>query len=275
MIIRVKDSTHLGDCLFQLEFLSKLKQLNQEHDFILHCQEQYHVELMKSYPKSNIETLSLTPPKTYDAWIGKAPRKVWQNKFYNEKYFEWFNKITNDLNEIHGTNLVSPIQTKENMMFENIEIFKPNKIKADVLLIDAQPRSGQFEFDITHFDLFEKAYMQHGYSVLRTSQMWTSLIEIARGNYKIIHGIHTSPLLMCLNKKNFETKFIVYDRINHFNFFENYIPIKNPTQANSFLKHYSERGNGFLEQAFEAEKEQAKKEAEFQKRFGQRNELNK
>lgn len=73
---------------------------------------------------------------------------------------------------------------------------------------------------------------------------------------------------MCLNKKNFETKFIVYDRVNHFNFFENYIPIKNEIQAKHFLKQFTERGKDFLEFAFKAQKEHEAKEREFNIKFG-------
>lgn len=269
MIIHVKDSTHLGDCLFQLEFLSKLKQLNKEHDFILHCQEQYRLELMQDYPNANIDSIRTAPANAYDCWIGKAPRKIWLNRFYNEKYFEWFNKIVKDLNEIHGTNLVSPMKIKEDMMFSNPEIYKPNKRKADVLLIDAQPRSGQFAgFTLKHFDELEEAYEHYGYSVLRTSQMNTTLIEIARCDVKIIHGIHTSPLLMCLNFNNMDKKFIVYDRINHFNFFENYIPINNEAQAKRFLEQFKKGGKEFIERAFKIQIEHEEKEREFQKRFG-------
>jgi hypothetical protein len=216
---------HLGDCVFHIHFLRKLTELIDDN-IIFHVADAYVEELKKHVvdkPRIQIrgKTYYFKDPGLINCHInafgnyGEIFAKA--NGDYAECYVEFFKRLC----EKH--NLPNPIRTKFDMLWDS-ELSLASKIpteldgEIDYFVVNAPCYSGQFLYNPDDFSrLFEKlskksarivcTHPAGAYNIPATMSHGLSLVEIARiaSQSKHIVGIHTAPMIPCLNVWNIQT----------------------------------------------------------------------
>jgi hypothetical protein len=165
-IIHTKNTFHLGDSIYSLIFLYNIHEYLQENNIYIHfyCENEHYSQIYDFNSLNNIKVFSIdsvpNDKKIYDLWIGS-----------NEYNYNWYNAIVEPIisydtffckyyNNILKTMNIPVIIEK--YIYNDNELFKRcadinlrsdnyyNNI--DFLINNAEPRSGQFDYNIFEFD---------------------------------------------------------------------------------------------------------------------------
>lgn len=210
MKIEFYNELHLGDCLYQLLYCNKLVEKNNNIEIVFYCNEKYFYELNlwnKFLDKIFFLPIEKKTSGAYNTWIGldnfhhsTLPN---YNFYFDKQYIDFFNKLSKKIN------IENPIKTSEDFLFDNIEILKPTE-SYDFLIVNSKPLSGQVDKEMINYLENKIIYDLEG-KIITTKKIGNfkctvdynySLLDIAKisNNVKYIIGIHTSPMLVCLNK---------------------------------------------------------------------------
>jgi hypothetical protein len=231
MEIIFDNKAHLGDCLFQIHYLNKLIEKNNNIKAILHCNSSYHYQLEDFIIYKNnifLKSLDNVPKNSVDTWITRqVPRKNemlerLNNDGLHDVFYVSFFK---GLSEIIGLN--SPIEKPEDMLLHNKELLVENSLSGplDFLFINSYPLSGQFKsYDRNKIDKIIGQIKERG-SVITTApnshglpcteDFNLKLMQIGNLSIKCknIIAINTAPIIACFNifNINFFDKFLVLE----------------------------------------------------------------
>lgn len=209
---------HLGDCLFTIHYLNKLQdQIKKDLNF--YCDAKYHDELSLWIENPGIKLCDIKDKSRHsiNTWLGLDDFYHSNKELYNHKfdrlYNAFFNKLTLSINYI---DLVNPIKTINDLLFDNYKININNKLNKnfDFFIINSKPLSGQVDENaIKNLNCFVENKLK-SYNVISTEPINSmiectrdygmSLIDIANLSTRCdyIIGIHTAPMLVCFNKFN-------------------------------------------------------------------------
>lgn len=215
---------HLGDCVFHLHFLRKLLPLLDTNEFIeFGVNPNYIPELVKHIV--DIDRIKIIPIGEIKGQAINSHINAFGNYGeifaaaggdYAECYVEFFKQLCCKYN------LPNPIRAKHDMLWDNplsAEARLPHEFTGDIdyFVINAPCYSGQFNYNRADFDyLFKKleksarivcTHPAGAYNIPATLSHGLSLVEIAKIaiRSKRIIGIHTAPMIPCLNVWNIQS----------------------------------------------------------------------
>lgn len=227
-MIKFKNEAHLGDCLLQVNYMNRLAEPCE-----LYCAEGYIEELRKF-----VKNPTLTSVRPIEELEGYA-ENCWinSNEFFqdNDHYefqkflIKWFEHLSDRVS------VESPIKTEEDTLIEIPGIDLTKDFIYDILLVNSLPLSGQWDYKRGEWEQLARELSQRA-SVITTEQVddlpctrttAPGLFEIASlAPYcRNIVGIHTSPMLACLNTEAFKRveEWYVCDRRSIFTYGDNFI----------------------------------------------------
>lgn len=232
MEIIFDNKAHLGDCLFQIHYLNKLIEKNNNAKTVLHCNSSYHNQLEDFIiHKDNIllKSLDNIPSNSIDTWITRQVpsksemlAKLNSDGLYDIFYVSFFK----ELSKIIG--LESPINETKDMLLHNEDLLLENSLSGplDFLFINSPPLSGQFRgYDENKINKIIGQLKEKGkiittapnkYGLPCTRDFDLKLMQIGNLSIKCknIIAINTAPIIACFN-------------IFNINFFDNFLVLEN------------------------------------------------
>jgi hypothetical protein len=251
MEITCRDYSHLGDCLFGVHFL---RHLPPDININFHTLPRYHAELSAWITdRPNIHLLPPSKDDGVELWPGKMftidPRNRRKVIYptpenYNQTLCDLYAGICRTLG------LDCPIKSSAYLAFDHPALLQTNpmsKMSCDILLINGEPKSGQWDGDT--LDRYARQLAELGARVITTKKIGTmpcttdydlNTLQIGQLSTRtpIILGIHTAPMIPCLNIWTIsKAKCIcVCDFRHHFYYGEKIINIKSVNELEALLK---------------------------------------
>lgn len=233
MHINFHNEWHLGDCVFQLNYLRLISHLHpNKYTFNFYVNKNYISEL--EYQITGFNNITLYPlnkrsQNSVDCWIGANDYyfkyKEGRDKvLYDQFYVEYFNKLSHDLNLPQVCDSINCILYNHNPIFVD-----KSELYYDILLINSDPLSSQIEYEPSDVDRFLDRHKKYsiittqkvdGYDCTRDYGLNIAKIGVLSKNVKDIVAIHTSPVIPCLNHCTIASvsRFIILDRMNTYSF---------------------------------------------------------
>lgn len=220
-MIELYNIYHLGDCTWQVHYMRKMCDAFQV-SFNFYCCKEYHSELQAQIGLySNriiLKDINEKTSRAVDTWINSNSflMRHGQRSNYNQVYADFFIELNRKIG------LPKYEFTKDFLVFDNEAILnEPTENKYDILLINSEPKSGQFQYKKDDFEylitlLYGTLKNDKYYNIITTSKYKNvpctqdtnmNLLEIASLSKHVdyVIGVHTAPLLMCFNKWNIDT----------------------------------------------------------------------
>jgi hypothetical protein len=226
-ILRFHNDYHLGDCLYQLHYLIRHWRASFQSS-TLYCNPDYHDELSAFIPIGYDIRLADIEDKAEDSincWIGHeefhTSHPNWHD--YPSFYVDFFKHLSKK------AGIRSPIVQKGHMLFDSPEIHRRRipKTHYDFLIINAQPKSGQWPHNESQFlnlitslrNARKRVITTHPcgiQNVPATIHLGYKIIDIAKLSTQVqnIIGIDTGPMGSTFNIWNQTTvknRFILHD----------------------------------------------------------------
>jgi hypothetical protein len=149
------------------------------------------------------------------AWYGEIPDQqrdhLLRTMNHEDFFIQWWNKISNQLD------VLNPIKTPNDFLMDSPNILKENKLSQnyDFLIINSVAMSGQLDYDNIIMNKMID-YLSYKYNIITTKKYKNykctldenlSLVDIGNISLRIkkIISVHTSPLILTINKWNIET----------------------------------------------------------------------
>jgi hypothetical protein len=241
MRLNFHNNYHLGDAVWHVHYLRKMHERYPKAVFNFYINKNYLNEI-RTQLTDYADYISVQPIEektndSIDCWLGR------------ERFVYKYPTPTNYLNILvefykylsRFTGVISPV---ENFIFDNPRILKstPLSNKVDVLVINSEPFSGQWDYQESVWDKKITQWRDSGKRVITTKKSKVSgvecttdyglgLMDIANlsTTAKIVGGVHTSPLLACFNRWSLPSveKFFVCDVSNHLPYNDNTVFIRN------------------------------------------------
>ena len=179
---------HLGDNVFNMIFFKIIKSYIEENNIIIHyyCQPEYIKQTVEFNDSPNviIENINNKPENSLELWIDKEVKGLSWTKIYNKNcqagvtrtyYDRFFASFFNKVLEIMKIKLT--IQTfyykDRNLKTRYMKVnnqFNNKYRNIDILILNSQPMSGQFNYNKTEWDAHIK-YMNTKYKVMTTTKV--------------------------------------------------------------------------------------------------------
>ena len=179
---------HLGDNVFNIIFFKIIKSYIEEKNIIIYyyCQPEYikQVSEFNDIPNIKIEHIQNKPLNSTELWIDKEMRGLSWTKIYNTNcqlgmkrsfYDRFFASFFNNVMK----NMKIPIQIKtfyykdsdlKHRYFSINKRFDNKYRKIDILILNSQPMSGQFNYNKSEWDEHIKL-LNHTYKVITTTKV--------------------------------------------------------------------------------------------------------
>jgi hypothetical protein len=161
---------HLGDALFQCLYFQRVAPLHREDQFTLYCQLEHIgqlAETVEHLPNVFIRPMESKTTNAIDCWIGAGG--YWHSSQirndYLGFYIDWFRRIS----ALVG--LSSPFTSKADFWFDYPALLKETQLSApyDFLVVNAAPKSGQFNFNPSDMERLIETLVQKGHKVISTN----------------------------------------------------------------------------------------------------------
>lgn len=206
---------HYGDNIFNLKFFYNISKILKEKNMIIYYyydtnQIKNVVELERYVDKNTLKLLPLseTPNNSVELWMGIDIDGTHHGDF--DVYFrKFYSNILNKLNLNDGNIDVSLYQNEPYLL--DIYNKLDDKYKnLDILMINAEPKSGQFDYNIDEFKTISKE-LSIKYKIATTTCVDDSIPCTMRDNLtiqdigaisthaKYIVAVFSGPLTSCFN----------------------------------------------------------------------------
>lgn len=218
---------HYGDNILNLKFLYNISDILKENSITINYY--YNPDYIKNVDELeryvNSDTLSLHEIKTrpndsIELWMGNEINGVNHHSF-DEYYMLFYNKILQHL-KLDNLGIDISLYQKESYLQNIYNDLDPKYKDLDILIINAEPKSGQFAYDKSLFDLICKK-LSSKYKIATTASVNNIIpctftdglkmqdIGAISTHAKYIIAIHSGPLMACYNSdtKNSVKKWII------------------------------------------------------------------
>ena len=255
---------HLGDNVFNMIFFKIIKSYIVENNITIHyyCQPEYinQTSEFNDIPNVIIEHIQSKPHYSIELWIDNEMRGLSWTKIYNKNcqvgltrsfYDKFFVRFFNNILEIMKIKItIKTFYYKDsNLKKRYREVnkqFNKKYRKLDILILNSQPMSGQFDYDKSEWDN-HIGYLNNTYKVMTTSKvdgipctmddnLTIKDIAAISTQVKIIIAINSGVVPGLLNKYTLNNvkHFYIFDNRCQFSYkkFENRDSIKEITVAN-------------------------------------------
>jgi hypothetical protein len=199
-MIRTHNCYHLGDNIVHLNFLRRLAKANPQLEFEHICHGQYIAplqSLITDLPQIKLTELMSEPPHSINAWRGV--NSYWYSHPLKHDFaafhVEHFELIALRMG------LPSPIKTRDDLWMD-APILNPENLMhagADVLLIDTEPQSNQWQgYSLAGYAALRAKLEARGLSVVSASEtrQWgwgIAQIGAFAGKVKLVIGTANGP----------------------------------------------------------------------------------
>lgn len=231
--IYINNPAHLGDCVFTLIALQHVKKYIEEHNIyiVFFCNVTYHNQL-KEFINSNHVTLQPYNPEYnmgVPLWIGQnyimnqEEKKLIRNDYYSFNTI-YYNNVFKKLSIPH---IMTEITYSDNELIDRyyrvMNSYSPLK-NTQILIINSEPMSGQYTYDIEEFNAYTKKLAEI-FNVVVTRHIDTDIpctvsyglnikdIAAISINVDVIIAINTGPFVGLLNTytMNRVKQFYIFD----------------------------------------------------------------
>lgn len=179
---------HLGDNVFNMIFFKIIKAHIQENNIIIHyyCQPEYIKQASEfvDIPNVQIEHIQNKPSHSIELWIDKEMRGLSWTKIYNKNcqlgmsrsfYDRFFSSFFNNVMENMKIQIkIKTFYYKDNDLRDRYvsinKRFDNTYRKIDILILNSQPMSGQFNYNKSEWDEHIKLLNRH-YKVMTTTKV--------------------------------------------------------------------------------------------------------
>lgn len=216
---------HQGDTLWDIHFFNKLATAIPGIEIDYRCGEKYISQakdflLTPGIKITSLESASLVGVPATDMWIGTTLSRSGRPVCYLTEYVTHYKRLCD------VWKLPWAVWDKQHMLCDHPKLVNENAMTQDwdTLVINSTPMSGQFPHDPTQFDdlirklpgkVITTKKVDH---IPRTTDHNLSLMQIGQVSLRSsrIIGIHTSPMLPCINIHNTSKRILVLDRTHGF-----------------------------------------------------------
>ena len=248
-IINFKNCYHLGDNIFAFIYLYSIKDYIMSNNIKINyylCGDYIkpYIDDLKDFMKiPNVEVISDKPPPedATDTWIGAALGSSIDD--YGIVQNEYFVKMFSDIGTKLGLPTIDKLEYTDEDLLKRYNNFDEKYKNCDILFINSQPASGQYNLNSNKEKLNELIRsLSKKYKVVTTEKV-DDIPSTRDGNLKIkdigaisthckyVIGINTGPIVGCFNTYAFKSvkKWIIFNEnkywtLSYPNFFMN-IPI--------------------------------------------------
>ena len=211
---------HLGDCVLQTHFLRKVCEAYPDLRFICYIQPAYFKEIQAQIgtfqDRILLEPLPKKPSDAINGWAGSVRLQGGKRGrvfLINERHQAFFNIVSERMG------VQNPIDSKCGTVIDNEKILEKTDpdLECDMLIVNSQPKSGQFIFHPNEFN-GKISEWKDKYKIVTTGKSTVkdipctldyglNLLQIGylSTKAKYIIGIATAPLINCFNKWNIDT----------------------------------------------------------------------
>lgn len=234
--IHINNPAHLGDCIFNLISFYHIREYIEENNIYINffCREDFHSQLKEFICSKNIQILPLLQTQNIGlcAWIGNDTilSKKEQFLIYKKNFSLYMTVFHNNLFKL----LNIPVTLKDIYYGDNELITRYKRIidafplfkNIKILIINSQPLSGQYSYDIDIFNNHVKMIASH-YKIACTKPIDDILSTVTYGlsvkdiaaisiNVDVVIAINTGPFVGLLNvfTLNRVKQFYIFDN-NH------------------------------------------------------------
>lgn len=206
---------HLGDCIYALHYFNKLCSVKDGFSINFYVNPVYFSELRewnKHTGRINLLNINYKIPNSIDTWIGKDNfyyEHMYKVTDFDEFYRMFFEKFSKE------NSFPVVIKDKIDTFLDNDKIVENKIYMGDIeyLVVNSDPMSGQVDKeDLNKFNKLIRFLRNRGTvittkktdieGVLCTQDYSMSLMDIAKLSLrcKNIIGVHTSPMIVALNR---------------------------------------------------------------------------
>jgi hypothetical protein len=228
------NTSHYGDSILNLKFFYNISEKMKENNIMIHY---YYGEWIKNvselerYTDSASMTLhpySEHPESAIELWMKNPVNGISGGDFAN--YYNAFYANILKIIGLEDKGIDTSLYQKEDYLLTIYEGLDDKYKDIDILIINAEPKSGQFEYNKNDFDTIIKK-LSEKYRVVTTSPSSSEIpctmndklalqdIGAISTHAKYIFAIHSGPLIPCFNlhTKQYVKKWIIMDR-GYYNF---------------------------------------------------------
>jgi len=161
---------HLGDGLFQCLYFHRLAPKFPNDEFIFYCRKEHHAQLAETIehlPNARLGALEEKTPQAINCWIGRG--QYWHTHPNRNQmlpfWLEWFGIISKE------AGLPNPFKTVADLWWDFPSIDKPTTLSKpfDFLVVNAQPLSGQFNYNVSEMNSLIELLLEKGHTVITTN----------------------------------------------------------------------------------------------------------
>jgi hypothetical protein len=159
---------HIGDCLFQAIYFNRVAPLYPNDTFVLYCNDiPQIIESVEHMPNVSLRPLAEKTASAINCWIGDG--YYWHSSPLRGDhlafYIHWFERIS------AKAGLTCPIRHKDEFWFDYPALHKTTPLSHhfDFLVVNAEPRSGQFRYSPGEMDELIAQLVKKGHSVVVTN----------------------------------------------------------------------------------------------------------
>jgi hypothetical protein len=225
---------HLGDAVFTMMYLNNVAAHLEKNDIRVnfYINPAYIGQVSEFVPNSNVKVLPLDrrPANAYNIWAGKQFDTYSSNRGNRFKQFNDFIVYTQNMfAKRAGLPTMDSFQYTDERLLERYEELDNRCKNVDILIINAEPKSGQYAYNKGEWDAAVRE-LAAKYKVVTTSKVdgipctadfKYSLKDIAAvsTHAHYIIAVNSGPLVGCFNTDTLRhtKKWFVFDNINHYN----------------------------------------------------------
>lgn len=221
---------HLGDCIFNINYINRLVRINDLERVNYYLKEDYipQVKEFVLYPdRIFLHPLGDRPVSAVNLWIGhnRFVHDHPDGKIYDLMYVDFWKYISLKMG------VDNPIKTREENLILLDERASPGE-EYDVLFINSKPMSFQVIYEEHLYERIIAHIAGRSLSVCTTYPLAGARHCTITNNYSVrdiaeistkcryVIGIHTGPLIPTLNERTLNNvlNYIILDSSNHFSY---------------------------------------------------------
>jgi hypothetical protein len=226
--------THLGDCIFTVDFLNKMIKLDDKIKVNYYIYEKHKSqieELIEQPDKIRALNYSDAPKSSYRAWMAQYGQITYIPFDFNKLKIEFYKLLCNQYD------LKNPYDNYLDLLFDHKDLSPINDNKWDLLVLNSDPLSNQLGSKFLDWETFLNNFKHK--KIITTKKVEGvpctldynySIFDIAKLSLSVnkIVGVHTGPWHVIMNKKNYDAgkKFYYIDN-NCYYTYDNCVKIDN------------------------------------------------
>ena len=212
-IIDAFSCNHLGDNIINFIFFYKMKEYIESNNIIIHyyCYENYHKNILEFKTSDNIKIFNYEP-KGFHLWQANTH----QHYYIEDTLCQLFKDFLS-LNNIPLT--IDSFEYQDNDLFERYNSLQHEYKNLDILIINSQPKSGQYNYDKNIWNNFI-VKLSDKYKLATSEKVNDDIISLhdfsvkniaaIALNVKIIITINTGPSIPLYNTDILNNVDVIY-----------------------------------------------------------------